>query len=59
MSPKAVKKMVTCLSDGSEERYCRFCELPLPDWKDAFLELPLGQPFLKVNLDGQFYFIPS
>ena len=40
-----------------EEAYCRFCELQLPDWADAYKSMPKGDPCLSVSHEGTVYLI--
>ena len=40
-----------------EEAYCRFCELQLPDWAEAYKSMPKGDPRLSVSHEGTVYLI--
>lgn len=41
----------------SEEAYCRFCEMQLPDWTSAYAAMPRGEPLMTISHNGRIFLI--
>ena len=41
----------------SEEAYCRFCEMQLPDWTSAYAAMPRGKPLMTISHNGRIFLI--
>jgi hypothetical protein len=50
--PFAAANRVPASPACREERYCRFCEAELPDWRDASAGLPMARPVMIVMHQG-------
>ena len=41
----------------SEEAYCRFCEMQLPEWTSAYSSMPRGEPLMTISHNGKIFLI--